>query len=85
MIRNPRTLNVYGNADIPKFNPLSRFSALPGRDRLKGGNLLFDPRALAFGAPDFGRLVFGNGHDQGEPFFAFLTPEIITGHGTPPV
>jgi len=41
-------------------NLMHVFSALLGGYGLKGGNLLFHPRALTFGAPEFLLAVFGN-------------------------
>jgi hypothetical protein len=59
------------------------FSALLGGYGLKGGNLLFYPRTLTLGAPEFLLAVFGNRNCYGERLVALLTHEFIYGHGKP--
>jgi hypothetical protein len=59
------------------------FSALLGGYGLKGGNLLFHPRALTLGAPEFLLAVFGNRNCHGERLIALFTHELIYGHGKP--
>jgi len=51
---------------------------------LKGGNLLFDPMALAIRALEFLFLIFFERNIQDERFAAILAKEFINGHGYPP-
>ena len=57
--------------------------ALLGGYGLKGSNLLFYPRALTFGAPDFLLSEFGNRNCHGERLIALFTHELIYRHGKP--
>lgn len=57
--------------------------ALFGGYGLKGGNLLFYPRALTFGAPEFLLVIFGNRQSEGKGLITLLTHEVIYGHAKP--
>jgi hypothetical protein len=59
------------------------FLTLFGGYGLKGGNLLFHPRALAFRAPEFLLVVFGNRQNQGKGLITLLTHEVVYGHAKP--
>ena len=51
---------------------------------LKGCDLLFHPGGFALGTPNLCLLIFGNCHNKGKLFLAFIAPEIISGHDKPP-
>ena len=64
-------------------NVMHMLLALLGGYGLKGGNLLFHPRALAFRAPEFLLAVFGNRQSQGKGLITLLTHEVVYGHAKP--
>ena len=57
--------------------------ALFGGYGLKGGNLLFHPRGLTFGAPEFLLVIFGNRQSEGKGLITLLAHEVIYGHAKP--
>ncbi len=52
--------------------------------RLKGGDLLLDSGALAFGAPEFFLFVFRDRDNKGKGFIALFTLELVYWHANPP-
>ena len=51
---------------------------------LKGGDLLLDSGALAFGAPEFFLFVFRDRDSKGKGFIALFTLELVYWHTNPP-
>ena len=64
-------------------NLIHVFLALFGGYGLKGRNLLLDPRALAFRAPEFLLAVFRNRNCHGKRLIALFTHEVVYGHAKP--